>query len=85
MHPLFAQPSELTHDVIGAAIEVHKDSTCSSIVEVKAVTDVHPINNAQLLSYMRLLDIPLGLIINFNELKLADGVSSALSVPKVRL
>jgi GxxExxY protein len=25
MHPLFAQATELTHDVIGAAIEVHKD------------------------------------------------------------
>ncbi len=44
-------------------------------VEVKAVSDVHPINKAQLLSYMKLLDIPLGLIINFNELKLVDGVS----------
>ena len=30
---------------------------------------------AQLLSYMKLLDIPLGLIINFNEPKLADGIS----------
>ena len=34
-------------------------------VEVKAVQKVHPINRAQLLSYMKLLDIPLGLIINF--------------------
>jgi GxxExxY protein len=44
-------------------------------VEVKAVEDVHPINKAQLLSYMKLLDIPLGLIINFNVQKLTDGVS----------
>jgi GxxExxY protein len=34
-----------------------------------------PIHKAQLLSYMKLLDIPLGLIINFNVLKLTDGVS----------
>ena len=26
------------------------------------------------LSYMRLLDVPLGLIINFHELKLVDGL-----------
>jgi len=45
------------------------------IIEVKAVEKVHPINKAQLLSYMKLLDIPLGLIINFNVLKLTDGVS----------
>jgi GxxExxY protein len=44
-------------------------------VEVEATDDVHPINKAQLLSYMKLLDISLGLIINFNELKLTDGVS----------
>ena len=44
-------------------------------VEVKAVQTVHPIHKAQLLSYMKLLDIPLGLIINFNVLKLTDGLS----------
>jgi hypothetical protein len=44
-------------------------------VEVKACESIHPIHKAQLLSYMKLLDIPLGLIINFNELKLADGIS----------
>jgi GxxExxY protein len=45
------------------------------IVEVKAVEIVHPIHKAQLLSYMKLLDIPLGLIINFHVLKLTDGLS----------
>lgn len=45
------------------------------LVEVKAVQEVHPIHKAQLLSYMKLLDIPLGLLINFHEMKLADGVS----------
>jgi GxxExxY protein len=45
------------------------------LVEVKAVATVHPVHKAQLLSYMKLLDIPVGLLINFNVLKLADGVS----------
>ncbi|WP_164104252.1 GxxExxY protein [Candidatus Laterigemmans baculatus] len=45
------------------------------LVEGKAVEQVLPIHKAQLLSYMKLLDIPLGLIINFNVLKLTDGVS----------
>ena len=44
-------------------------------LEVKACDAIHPIHKAQLLSYMKILDIPLGLIINFNELKLADGIS----------
>ena len=45
------------------------------LVEVKSVEVVHPIHKAQLLSYMKLLDVPLGLLINFNVLKLTDGVS----------
>jgi GxxExxY protein len=44
-------------------------------VEVKAVESVHPIHKAQLLSYMKLLDILLGLIIKVNVLKLTDGLS----------
>ena len=34
-----------------------------------------PIHQAQLLSYMKLLDVPLGLLINFHEMKVTDGVS----------
>jgi len=45
------------------------------LVEVKATQDVHPIYKAQLLSYMKLLDIPLGLLMNFHEERLVDGVS----------
>jgi GxxExxY protein len=124
MHPLFTKASGITHDVIGAAIEVHKDKGpgllesvyewCFTIelgmrghqvenqskvdirykqfqrsvplkfdvlvdrcllVEVKAVEAVMPVHKAQLLSYTKLLDIPLGLIINFNSPKLTDGIS----------
>jgi len=124
MHALFTKASGITHDVIGAAIEVHKDKGpgllesiyewCLTMelqlrghqvrnqdkvvirykqfrrevplrfdllidnclfVEAKAVETVHPIHKAQLLSYMKLLDIPLGLIINFHAPKLTEGVS----------
>jgi GxxExxY protein len=44
------------------------------LLEVKAVQEVLPIHKAQLLSYMKLLNIPLGLLINFHEMKLVDGV-----------
>ena len=44
------------------------------IVELKAVQGVLPIHKAQLISYMKLLDAPLGLLINFHELKLVDGL-----------
>jgi len=124
MHTLYASANGLTQEVIGSAIEVHRDKGpgllesiyewCLTmelesrghtvqtqdivtvryknfqrdypmrfdvlvnkclLVEVKACEKVLPIHKAQLLSYMKLLDIPLGLIINFHELKLTDGVS----------
>jgi GxxExxY protein len=124
MHPLFQKASELTEQIIGAAIEVHRrmgpgllesiyewclskelelrglSFVCQQkvivrykgfereellrfdvlvegcvLVESKAVEKVLPINKAQLLSYMKLLDVPLGLLINFHEMKLADGVA----------
>ena len=123
MHPLFTRANGLTAEIIGAAIEVHKDKgpgLLESIyewcllrelelrrlvtenqrlirisykgfireeplrfdvlvdgcvlVETKAVEKVLPIHKAQLLSYMKLLDVPIGLLINFNVSKLTDGV-----------
>jgi len=32
------------------------------------------LHNAQLLSYMKLLNVPLGLLINFHEVKVTDGI-----------
>ena len=133
MHPLYQQAAGMTRDVIGAAIEVHKDKGpgllesiyewCLSkeldlrgyevrtqkcvvirykgfvredplkfdilvngclLVETKAVEKVHPIHKAQLLSYMKLLDVPLGLLINFNVERLAEGVSR-LILPNANL
>jgi GxxExxY protein len=44
------------------------------ILELKAVEKVLPIHKAQLLSYMKLLNKPVGLLINFHELVLKDGI-----------
>ncbi len=124
MHPLFTRANQLSHDVIGAAIEVHRlkgagliesiyekclmrelalrNIACVNqqlvqieykgmtfeeplrfdvlvenclLLELKAVQEILPIHKAQLLSYMKLLNIPIGLIFNFHELKLTDGLS----------
>jgi GxxExxY protein len=45
------------------------------LVELKAVESVLPIHKAKLLSYMKLLGIPLGLLLNFHELRMTDGIS----------
>ena len=45
------------------------------LIEAKAVEKILPIHKAQLLSYMKLLDMPVGLLINFHEMKLTNGVN----------
>ncbi len=44
------------------------------VVEVKAVATVLPVHTAQVLTYVKLTACPLGLLINFNEALLVDGV-----------
>jgi GxxExxY protein len=124
MHPLYRKADKLSSEVIGAAIEVHRDKGAGLIesiyercmlrelelrsipttiqklirveykgvafdeplrfdllvddcllVELKAVEILHPSSKAQLFSYMKLLDIPIGLLINFHEPLLKNGIS----------
>ena len=44
------------------------------LVEAKAVEKILAIHKPQLLSYMKLLNIPIGLLINFHEKKVTDGI-----------
>ncbi len=44
------------------------------LVELKAVEMLLPVFTAQLLSYLRLSGLKLGLLINFNVMQLKDGV-----------
>ena len=50
------------------------------VVELKVVKELAHIHEAQLMTYMRLTDCKVGLLINFNVLKLKDGVRR-LSLP----
>ncbi len=44
------------------------------VVEVKAVESVAPIHRAQLLTYLKLSGVPLGLLLNFNSYPFRDGI-----------
>ena len=123
MHSLFKKADDLSHIVIGAAIEVHRlkgpvliESIYEKclmrelelrnvasvnqrlvrieykgfvfeeplrfdvlvegclLLELKSIQEILPLHKAQLLSYMKLLDVPIGLVINFHEMKLVDGI-----------
>jgi GxxExxY protein len=43
-------------------------------VELKCKDALHPVDEAQLLSHLRLLNIPVGLLINFHVVLLKDGI-----------
>jgi len=45
-----------------------------SSFEAKSVETLLPIHHAQILTYMRLSKVPLGLLINFNVTKLQNGI-----------
>ena len=45
------------------------------VVELKAKSTIHPVDKAQTLSHLRLLNLRFGLLINFHEERLVDGVS----------
>lgn len=44
------------------------------VVEIKAVDQVSGVHSKQLLTYLRLMKLPVGLVINFNGATLREGV-----------
>jgi GxxExxY protein len=49
------------------------------IVELKSVEEVKPVHQKQLLTYLRLANKPLGLLLNFNVLLLKDGITRIIA------
>ena len=48
-------------------------------IETKSVETVAPVHKKQLLTYLRLLDMRVGLLINFNVELLKDGISRVVN------
>ena len=49
------------------------------IVELKSVENVLPVHKKQLLTYLKLLDVQVGLLINFNVCQLREGITRIVS------
>jgi GxxExxY protein len=45
-----------------------------AIIEVKSVSNLDPIFTAQLVTYLRVTQLRVGLLLNFNRAKLMDGI-----------
>jgi len=57
---------------VGYRIDLLVEETV--IVELKTVSKLMPVHHAQLLSYLRLSQRPVGLLINFHVSRLRDGI-----------
>ena len=49
------------------------------IVELKSVENLHPVHPKQLLTYLRLMELPLGLLINFGAPLLKSGLQRVVN------
>lgn len=49
------------------------------IVEVKATEQEHPVHKAQLLTYLRLTGLKIGLLLNFGQGRLVDGITRVVN------
>ena len=51
------------------------------VVELKSAKKIEPVYKKTLLTYLRLSKKPLGLLINFNEVLLKDGITRIVNTP----
>lgn len=49
------------------------------LIELKSVKEILPIHFAQLLSYLKISNLDIGLLFNFNETKLVDGMKRIIN------
>ena len=66
-------------DVITEAYRVDLLDDNRLVVELKAVDRVSDVHKAQLLTYLRLMNKKLGLLINFNELVVSKGIKRVIN------
>jgi GxxExxY protein len=67
-------PVEYKGKVLDAGYELDFLVNNSVVIEIKSVLEIHPVFQAQLLTYMKLSQTPVGLFINFNVPVLKEGI-----------
>lgn len=70
MLPVFYKGNQLD---CGYRVDIIVDSKV--ILELKSVAEIQPIHKAQLLTYLKLSGLKLGLLLNFNVVLMKDGIN----------
>ena len=76
--PIFYRGQSIHEE--GFRLDILVDDTI--IVELKSVEEVKPVHKKQLLTYLKLANKTLGLLINFNEVLLKDGITRVINTPQ---
>jgi len=63
---------------VGASLKVDLVVDRRLIVEVKAVEHLHPVFFAQVLTYLKMTEFPVGLLMNFNSVTLISGLKTVV-------
>jgi hypothetical protein len=75
-----AARSELEYSGLGGLFEKRMDRTNDTMKNLKSVEELKGIHEAQLLTYMKLAGIKQGFLINFNVIRLKQGVTKLCSL-----
>ncbi|MCD0477365.1 GxxExxY protein [Chryseobacterium sp. LC2016-29] len=67
-------PLKYKNELIDNAYRIDLIVENKIIIEIKSVVEIHPISYSQVLTYLKLTDIKLGLLINFNTPLIKDGI-----------
>jgi len=68
-------------EIVGLGFRIDLLVSNTLIVELKSVDKVTDVHKKQLLTYLKLSEKPLGLLINFNEVLLKDGITRIVNTP----
>jgi GxxExxY protein len=76
LHFLRQQPIELVHDGKKMDIGFRADLIVEDLllIELKSISKLEDVHFKQVITYLRLTDLKLGLLINFNESLLKNGI-----------
>ena len=69
----------LAYELKKRGLKVKRQVSVAIVVELKSVENVVPVHKKQLLTYLRLADRKLGLLINFGSGLIRDGISRVVN------
>lgn len=70
---------EYDGDIYRDAFRVDMIVNHEVVVELKSVTQMHPVYHKQLVTYLKLMRLPVGLLINFGDVTLKKGLTRVVN------